>query len=122
MGKRVLVVEDETPLSTALEQKFVKEGYEVEVARNGQEGLEAVKRQKPDIILLDVIMPIMDGMSMLRNLRSNNETREIPVVILSNLGDSKDILQAMQQETFDYLIKSDVTLDTILERVKSKIG
>lgn len=122
MGKRVLIVEDEAPLSTALAEKMRKEGYEAEVAKNGQEGLEAIKRNKPDIILLDVIMPIMDGMSMLRNLRTDNEAKDIPVIILSNLSDSNDILQAMQNNTYDYLIKSDVTLEVIVDRIKSRIG
>jgi DNA-binding response OmpR family regulator len=121
MSQRILIVEDEVALSGALKDKLVHEGYDVETAKNGLEGLEAVKREAPDLILLDVIMPVMDGMTMLREMRRDDRSSKIPVIILSNLSDSTDVIKAMENNTFDYLIKSDISLESVLERVKAKL-
>jgi DNA-binding response OmpR family regulator len=120
--KNILIVEDEVTLSSALRDKLTVEGYEVKTARNGQEGLEEVEKNKPDLILLDVVMPVMDGMTMLKELKNNDKGKDVPVIILSNLSDSQDVLRAMENNTYDYLIKSDVSLDAVLERVKAKLG
>jgi DNA-binding response OmpR family regulator len=120
--KSILIVEDEVSLSSALNDKLTGVGYEVAMAKNGQEGLDAIKEHKPDLILLDVVMPVMDGMTMLKELRKSDETSAIPVIILSNLSDNEDVLHAMENNTYDYLIKSDISLEAVLERVKAKLG
>jgi len=119
--KYILVVEDETSLSSALNDKLTSVGYEVKLAKNGQEGLDAIDKRKPDLILLDVVMPIMDGMTMLKEMRNKPNTDDIPVIILSNLSDNEDVLHAMENNTYDYLIKSDISLEAVLERVKTKL-
>jgi DNA-binding response OmpR family regulator len=120
--KVILVVEDEVSLRSALNDKLNNEGFEVVAAQNGLEGIQEIKKNKPDLILLDVVMPIMDGLSMLREIKNDDKTKDIPVVILSNLGDQRDILKAMEHETFDYLVKSDVTLEAIVAKIKSKLN
>ena len=117
----ILIVEDEISLSSALNDKLTSVGYEVSLAKNGQEGLDAIKKRKPNLILLDVVMPVMDGMTMLRELRKSPDTASIPVIILSNLSDNADVLHAMENNTYDYLIKSDISLEAVLERVKAKL-
>jgi two-component system phosphate regulon response regulator PhoB len=120
--KAILVVEDEISLRSALSDKLNNEGFEVIIAKNGLEGIQEIKKKKPDLILLDVVMPIMDGLSMLREIKNDDKTKNIPVVILSNLGDQRDILKAMEHEAFDYLVKSDVTLEAIVAKIKSKLN
>jgi two-component system, chemotaxis family, chemotaxis protein CheY len=80
---RILVVDDEFSIVESLREIFLWEGYEVETAPNGRLGLEAVARERPALILLDVMMPVMDGLAMLRELRANPETAAIPVVLMS---------------------------------------
>jgi len=120
--KSILIVEDEISLSSALNDKLTNVGYDVALAKNGVEGLEAIKKHKPDLILLDVVMPVMDGMTMLGELRKTTDTSDIPVIILSNLSDNEDVLHAMENNTYDYLIKSDISLEAVLERVKAKLS
>lgn len=122
MAKKVLIVEDEPTLSNAMKAKLEKEGYEVVIAKNGLEGLQMVSKEKPDIVLLDIVMPVMDGISLLRNLRRDPQVGSVPVIVLSNLSDSEDILKAMEDEAYDYLIKSDVTLETIVAKIKNRLG
>lgn len=122
MAKKVLIVEDEPTLSNAMKTKLEKEGYDAIIAKNGLEGLQMVSTEKPDIVLLDIVMPVMDGISLLRNLRRDPQAGSVPVIVLSNLSDSEDILKAMEDEAYDYLIKSDVTLETIVSKIKSRLG
>ena len=122
MAKKVLIVEDEPTLSGAMKAKLEKEGYVVAIAKNGLEGLQMVSTEKPDIVLLDIVMPVMDGISLLRNLRRDPQAGGVPVIVLSNLSDSEDILKVMEDEAYDYLIKSDVTLETIVAKIKARLG
>jgi len=120
--KKILVVEDETPLLNALCDKLNKENFEAYGAKNGLEGLEMIKTNKPHLIIMDVVMPVMDGLTMLYNLKTDPEMKDIPVIILSNLSDSEDILKAMERSTYDYLIKSDVSLEEVVSRIKNRLG
>jgi two-component system alkaline phosphatase synthesis response regulator PhoP len=83
---KILVVEDEESLATALKEKVVKEGMEGDVARNGELGLELALRKHPDLILLDIIMPVMDGITMLKKLRDDEWGRSVPVIILTSFA------------------------------------
>lgn len=121
----ILIVEDELPLLEALREKFVHEGYSVYVAKNGQEGLDLAFSEKPDVILLDVIMPVMDGMTMLKRLRSTNEWgAQVPVIILTNLTGSDDaqIKDIQLTEPSYYLIKADLSLDQVVEKVRERLA
>lgn len=121
MPKTILIVEDETSLANILEEKFREEGFDVLVAKNGIEGLNHARKKKPDLILLDIIMPHMDGFSMLRELRSNGDRQDIPVILLTNLGDANYITEAVDEGASGYLIKTDWSLDDIVAKVKKRL-
>lgn len=118
-NKTILVVEDEAAMLHALFDKFTLEGFYVEKASNGREGLDILREDRPDLILLDVIMPTMDGVSMLKEIRANPEYNTIPIIILSNLNPNDEVLYlvAKSQPAY-YLIKSETKLETLLAKVK----
>lgn len=119
---KVLVVEDEEILLTALKEELGSGGYEVEGALDGVEGLEKTKSFKPDLILLDLVMPKMDGMEMLQKLKGDAETRDVPVVILTNLSDYERISEALALGAMDYLVKANYKLEDLLEKVGSVLA
>jgi len=120
--KKVLIVEDEKLLANALEAKFKHENFEVLKAVNGQIGLEMATANKPDVILLDLMMPVMDGKTMLHKLREMPEFKFLPVVVLTNAGEIDNVRET---KTYDnasaFLIKSNVNPDDILQVVRDCI-
>lgn len=114
---KVLVVEDDPLLSKALSSKLKKGKYEVLTAKNGQEALDMTHEHEPDIILLDLLLPVMDGFEVLSSLKLDPETRDIPVLILSNLGQADEIKRGESLGADGYLVKSDVSLKTVEEKV-----
>jgi len=116
---KVLVVEDEEILLTALREELTTGGYEVEGAGDGVEGLEKAKSFKPALILLDLLMPKMDGMEMLQKLKADSLLRDIPVVILTNLSDYERISEALALGAMDYLVKANYKLEDLLDKVKT---
>lgn len=119
---KVLVVEDEEILLTGLKEELESGGYEVEGAGDGVEGLEKVKSFKPDLILLDLLMPKMDGMEMLQKLKADSETRDVPVVILTNLSDYEKISEALSLGAMDYLVKANYKLEDLLDKVRTVLS
>lgn len=118
--KKVLIVEDDALLSQALATKFKHEGFEVFTAANGQIGLDTAIAQNPNIIILDIMMPVMDGETMLHKLRQIPKFMNLPVVVLTNSGDIKTMQQTkVYDNANDYLVKTSVTTDDVVEKVKS---
>lgn len=122
MRKKILIVEDDVTLSKAISYEFEQQNFEVFSAGNGEEGLKAAETNLPDIILCDINMPKMDGMTMLRELRKTDWGIDIPVIMLTNLSDEQRVLEALSQKAFYYLVKSDWDLSQIVEKVKEKLG
>lgn len=120
--KRILIVEDEESVLRILSDTFKDEGFEVYEASDGRLGLEVAEAKRPSIILLDVIMPKMDGMTMLKELRQTDWGRTIPVILLTNLSEYEKVAQAMEAKVFDYLVKSDWKIKDVVEVVKRKLG
>lgn len=120
--QKILVVEDEEILLTALKEELGQGGYEVEGAVDGFEGLEKTKSFKPDLILLDLLMPKMDGMEMLQKLKGDSATRDVPVVILTNLSDYEKISEALALGAMDYLVKANYKLEDLLEKVNTVLA
>lgn len=118
----VLIVEDETALLEVLEDHFTREGFEIFVAKDGKVGLDMALKKQPDIILLDIIMPIMDGIMMLELLRKDKKCKDIPVIMLTNLSDASRVEEARKQGVYDYLVKSDWKLDDVVKKVKEKLN
>jgi len=119
---KVLVVEDEEILLTALKEELNTGGYEVEGAVDGEDGLVKVKTFHPQLILLDLVMPKMDGMEMLQKLKADAEVRDIPVVILTNLSDYDRISEALSLGAMDYLVKANYKLEDLLDKVKTVLS
>ncbi|MBU2541983.1 response regulator [Patescibacteria group bacterium] len=116
--KRILIIEDENALLEVLTDKFEEEGFSVLQARNGKEGLEIAINDKPDLILLDIIMPVMDGMTMLRELKKKQKGNRIPVIILTNLGAAEDVEQAIKEGAYDFLIKAEYKISDVVKKVE----
>ncbi len=120
--KKILIVEDELPLLKILTDKLSSEGFIIIGAKDGKEGLEFALKEAPDLILLDIMMPIMNGMEMLSRLRSNPTGQKIPVILLTNLGETSTVLEAKELNIEDYLIKSNLKLEDVVKIVKEKLG
>ncbi len=119
--KLVLAVEDDAFLASIHKNKMAKEGFEIFVAGNGREALEFLKTRKPDIILLDLIMPVMDGFETLKEIKANPETKDLKVVVLSNLSQEEDKQRVMDMGALDYVVKANVSFREIVEKVKAYI-
>lgn len=118
----VLVVDDDLSVTKALATKLRLSGYTVEVAHDGVDGLEMAKRLHPDLIILDILMPRMDGLTMLGQLRMDSWGRYAPVVILTSVDSDDKALEALQNSVYDFLVKKDSTMEEIIGIVDEKLG
>ncbi|MFZ2202494.1 MAG: response regulator [Microgenomates group bacterium] len=121
--KKILIVEDEPALLRVLSDKFTNEGFSVLEAKNGLTGLKMALEEKPEVVLLDILMPELDGMEMMRRLReANTYGKSVPIVILTNLDADEKITWAVaKDEPAYYLIKSNVDMDEIVEKVNQAV-
>lgn len=116
----ILIVEDESFLSKVLAERMEDEGFaRIDVAGNGEEALVKVKANRPDIILLDMILPRMNGFEVLEHLQADPKLKTIPVLVLSNLGQDQDIEQAKSLGATDYIVKSNFSLQKVVEKIAS---
>jgi DNA-binding response OmpR family regulator len=121
LGIKVLLVEDDAFLREICSKKLAKEGYTVHEAVDGEQALNGVKSVKPDIVLLDIILPAIDGFQILHQIRSNPDEKigKVPVIMLSNLGQDDDIKKAMEMGANDYLVKAHFTTEEIITKIKT---
>jgi len=120
VAQKVLVVEDEDMLATALVMKLKHDGFNVERAANGQIGLELIQAFVPDIILVDIMMPVMDGKAMLKKLREIPQFKTLPVIVLTNAGTVENMEEVrLATNVNDFLIKSNVNLDEVAAKIRS---
>jgi len=120
--KKILLIEDEEIVIDVLRKKLKKEGYDVLVAKNGEEGLKLIKELKPDMVLLDVVMPKMGGFEVLEIMSKDEELRKIPVVIISNSGQPVELDRAKALGVKDWLIKTEFDPQEVLDKVVKQIG
>jgi len=121
-NKKLLVVEDESAVNYALSLKFNSiKGVELFFAKDGEQGLNMALEKKPDLILLDLIMPKMDGMEMLKRLRQDNWGKNVKVIILSNLTHPDKEREAKELGVEDYIVKADWKLEEVVKLVESKL-
>ena len=118
--KKILIVEDEEIMQKAISEAFANQEFTTLTANDGEEGLSVSLREHPDLILLDILMPKMDGMIMLQKLRQDEWGKQVPVIILTNVNpnSSSVINSVLQNEPAYYLVKSDVKLEGIVDKVK----
>jgi len=114
----ILITEDDPLMSRMYQKIFTFEGYEVLIAKDGEEGLELAKKEKPTVILLDVMMPKMNGIEMLEKLKIDPDTKTIPVIMLTNLAGEKDAKNAMVKGAVKYIVKSEYEPKQIVDMVK----
>jgi two-component system, OmpR family, alkaline phosphatase synthesis response regulator PhoP len=120
--KTILVVEDDENMTGALVDKFTAAGFTMLSAKNGEEGLFIALEKHPDLILLDIVMPKIDGLAMLRKLREDRWGMHAPVVILTNLSDNAKLAEALEIGVVEYIIKAEVKLSEIVNKVKRVLG
>ncbi|MBU0614038.1 response regulator [Patescibacteria group bacterium] len=120
----VLLVEDDGAIVNAIERFFKNDGIDIHihVAQDGEEGLSLAKKLKPDLILLDLLMPKIDGLSMLAELRKDPWGKNVPVVILTNLSSSEKEKATKELGAVEYVIKSNCTMEEIVEKIKVNLG
>jgi len=122
MAQKIAIMEDEELILNLLEKKLIKEGYEILVARNGEEGLKLIKEKKPDLLLLDIIMPLKGGFEVLEEMQKDEELKNVPVIIISNSGQPVEIDRAQKLGAKDWLIKTDFDPQEVVDKIKKQIG
>jgi DNA-binding response OmpR family regulator len=119
---KVLLVEDDPMVVRMYQRKLTMEGFDLSVAFNGEEGLAALAKDRPDIVLLDIMMPKMNGFEMLKKIKNNQRRKDIPVVMLTNLGDrSEDIQKCKELGAVDYWVKASLPLKDLVEGIRKII-
>jgi DNA-binding response OmpR family regulator len=116
--KKVLIIDDDSFLSGIYATKLDIEGFEVATAKDGEEGLKAVEKSVPDLILLDVLMPKLDGFETLKRLKQIEAVKGVPVIMLTNLGQKEDIEKGIEQGAVDYLIKAHFVPAEAVDKIK----
>jgi len=117
MAKTILIIEDDKFLRELITQKLRKENYEISEAIDGEEGVKKIKEKKPDLVLLDLILPGIDGFEVLSIVKNDPALAQIPIIILSNLGQKEDIERGLQLGAADFLIKAHFTPGEIIEKI-----
>jgi DNA-binding response OmpR family regulator len=120
--KTILIVEDDKFLRDLMNQKLLREGFNTEEAVDGEQGIQKIKEVKPDLVLLDLILPGIDGFEVLTKIKEDPVLSAIPVIILSNLGQKDDIERGLQLGAKDYLIKAHFTPGEVIEKIKNILG
>lgn len=115
---KILFVEDESSLQKTFSDMLSGEGYEIISALDGETGLRMAKEMVPDLILLDLVLPKKHGFEVLKELKEDEKTKNLPVIILTNLGQAEDVEQALSLGATTYLVKSNYTLSEVLEMVE----
>lgn len=121
MAKKILIVEDEEIMYSLLQKKLSQEGYEVSVAKDGEEGLTKMKEEKPDLILLDIIMPRKSGFEVMEEMKKDRDLRDIPVIVISNSGQPVELDKAKELGAKDWLIKTEFDPQEVIQKVKKQI-
>jgi len=119
---KILLIEDEEIMSELLEKKLSQEGYEVLVARDGEEGLRLMRENWPSLVLLDIILPKMGGFEVLAEMNKNPSLKKIPVIIISNSGQPVELSKAIRFGVKDWLIKTEFEPQELIDKVVKQIG
>ena len=120
--KPIFIIEDDPFLVKAYQLKFSQEGYEVLTAMDGKEALSFLDREPAGVVLLDLMLPGASGFDILTAMRGNDRWKDVPVIILSNLGQAQDIAHGKELGAQDYLVKANVVMEEVVERVKKYVG
>ncbi|MGD8744245.1 MAG: response regulator [Candidatus Woesebacteria bacterium] len=119
--KKLLLIEDDVMLVNMYKAKFVNEGYEIESATDGKNGLALVPQVNPDLVILDLMLPRLSGIEVLEELKKDEKLKNIPVVVLTNLSEEKETQKALELGADGYLVKADLTPSQLVEKIKEYI-
>ena len=117
--EKLLLVEDDTTLSKMYQRKFEADGFSVATAYDGLEGLKKMAEEKPDLVILDIMLPRLDGVSVFKKMRSTPETFKTPVLLLTNLDQEDTVFECFKLGAVDYLLKSTVTPDQVVKKIEN---
>ncbi len=120
--KTILIVDDEELITAALAKKLINAGYNVIIQRNGEDGLKVALEKHPDLVLLDIIMPKMDGVTFLGKIRNDEWGKNVPVIVLTNLESGEKVQKSLQLGVYDYLVKTNWSLSDVLEKVNQSLS
>lgn len=120
--KKILIVEDDLSYSNVFSDVFSDEGMHVLSAKNGQEGLDIALKEHPDLLVVDIAMPVMDGLTMIKKLRENEWGKDADVILLTNLFDMDKVAEAAEKGAFDYLVKKDWSMEDLVKKVKKRLN
>ncbi len=118
---KILIVEDEITLARVLGEKFEREGFKVKLIYDGEAAVETVRNFKPEVVLLDLLLPKKDGFEVLKEIQADAELKHIPVIVLSNLGEDEEIKRAFSLGAADYYVKVQHMLKEVVEKVKARV-
>jgi len=122
MAKKILIIEDEELLYNLLERKLNEKGYQASVAKDGVEGMKMIKEIKPDLVLLDIVMPNKNGFEVMDEMQADEKLKHIPIIVISNSGQPVEIDKAKELGAKDWLIKTEFDPQEVIEKVKKQIG
>jgi len=116
--KKILIIEDDSFLSEMYSTKLIQEGFETEIAIDGKQGINKIKDIKPDLVLLDIVLPKMDGFEILESIKKDPEFKNIPIILLTNLGQKNEIEKGLSLGADEYIIKAHFTPTAVVAKVK----
>jgi len=117
--KRILLAEDDEFLSSLIKNRLVREQFEVEIAHNGNEVVEKLKAFKPDLVLMDIILPGKLGFEVLEEIKADEKLSKVPFMVMSNLGQDSDMKRAKELGAVDYFVKARILIDDLIKRISS---
>ena len=120
--KYILIVEDDEFISDVYQRKLLLEGFEVALAKDGEEALRTIRERRPDLVLLDIMIPLKDGFQVLSDLRADAGLSDIRVVVMSNLSQGRDIAHAKELGALDYIVKSNIALPDMVQRIRKALS
>jgi len=121
-GNKILIIEDDQFLLKVYTTKLTNEGFQIEVATNGKDGFDQTKTFKPELIILDIMMPQENGFDLLKRLKTNKATKKVPVIILSNLGQESDVQKGLDLGAVDYLVKTNYSINEVVDKIKKALN
>jgi DNA-binding response OmpR family regulator len=119
MAKKILIIEDDKFLRELISRKLTDDNFDIIEAVDGEEGVKKVKEEKPDLVLLDLILPSIDGFEVLSRIKEDSNVASIPIIILSNLGQKEEVEKGLNLGAVDYLIKAHFTPGEIIEKIRN---
>lgn len=122
MAKKILIIEDEEIIYSLLQKKLTEEGYQILIAKDGIEGMDKMKEAKPDLVLLDIIMPRKGGFEVMEEMQGDENLKDVPIIVISNSGQPVELDRAKELGAKDWLIKTEFDPLEVLEKVKKQIG